>query len=94
MGRDSVRVFHGRKHVAAGISEGRKHSDHRRIRYAGAAAVQLFACGADVWAMTQPAKADAVTALGADHIVARRALPTRQFDVVIDLVGPAWPALR
>ena len=62
----------------------------------GAAAVQLARLrGADVWAMTQPAKADAVTALGADHIVARDApLPTRQFDVVIDLVGgPAWPAL-
>jgi NADPH:quinone reductase-like Zn-dependent oxidoreductase len=39
--------------------------------------------GADVWAMTQPAKADAVTALG-PIISARRALPTRQFDVVID----------
>lgn len=62
----------------------------------GAAAVQLARLrGADVWAMTQPAKADAVKALGAHHILARDAtLPARQFDVVVDLVGgPAWPAL-
>lgn len=62
----------------------------------GAAAVQLARLrGADVWAMTQDAKADAVKALGADHTLARdAALPKHQFDVVIDLVGgPAWPAL-
>lgn len=62
----------------------------------GAAAVQLARLrGAEVWAMTQDAKADAVKALGADHTLARDAvLPKHQFDVVVDLVGgPAWPAL-
>jgi NADPH:quinone reductase-like Zn-dependent oxidoreductase len=62
----------------------------------GAAAVQLARIrGATIWAMTQDTKSDAVTALGADHILARDAdLPKHHFDVVVDLVGgPAWPAL-
>ena len=62
----------------------------------GAAAVQLAKMrGATVCAMTQPAKADAVRALGADHIVGRDdVLPKHHFDVVVDLVGgAAWPAL-
>lgn len=62
----------------------------------GAAAVQLAAMrGAQVWAMTQDAKADAVRALGATQTVARDAdLGQHQFDVVIDLVGgPDWPKL-
>lgn len=62
----------------------------------GAAAVQLASMrGAQVWAMTQPTKSEAVTALGADHILDRAAqLPPHHFDVVVDLVGgPAWPSL-
>lgn len=62
----------------------------------GAAAVQLAAMrGAEVTAMTQDSKADAVRALGAQHTTARDTpLPAHHFDVVIDLVGgPAWPAL-
>ncbi|MCF2904374.1 zinc-binding dehydrogenase [Octadecabacter sp. CECT 8868] len=62
----------------------------------GAAAVQLAALrGADVTAMTQDIKADAVRALGAKHTVERDpVLPKHHFDVVIDLVGgPSWPAL-
>jgi NADPH:quinone reductase-like Zn-dependent oxidoreductase len=62
----------------------------------GAAAVQLARMrGAEVWGMTQATKADAVTALGAHHILSRDAvLPQAHFDVVIDLVGgTSWPAL-
>ncbi|KAG1713594.1 Acryloyl-coenzyme A reductase [Nymphon striatum] len=62
----------------------------------GAAAVQLAAMrGAQVWAVTQAGKSDAVAALGADHILDRNApLPAHHFDVVVDLVGgPAWPKL-
>ncbi|MCF2870183.1 zinc-binding dehydrogenase [Octadecabacter sp. G9-8] len=62
----------------------------------GAAAVQLAAMrGAEVFAMTQPGKADAVKALGAAQTLGRDAvLGKHHFDVVIDLVGgPAWPAL-
>lgn len=62
----------------------------------GAAAVQLAKMrGAEVWGMTQGAKADAVAALGADHTPSRDApLPKGHFDVVLDLVGgPDWPRL-
>lgn len=62
----------------------------------GAAAVQLAKMrGAEVWGITQNAKASAVSALGADQTPARDApLPDTHFDVVLDLVGsPAWPRL-
>ncbi|MHA6347555.1 alcohol dehydrogenase family protein [Roseivivax sp. CAU 1761] len=62
----------------------------------GSAAVQLAKRrGAHVTAMTSPAKADDLHALGADAILGREdALPENAFDVVLDLVGgPRWPAL-
>ncbi|UWQ20224.1 zinc-binding dehydrogenase [Jannaschia sp. W003] len=62
----------------------------------GAAAVQLAALrGAEVVAVSSPAKADAVRALGATEVVGRdAALPEGGFDCVIDLVGGArWPLL-
>lgn len=62
----------------------------------GSAAVQLAKRrGAHVTAMTSPAKADDLRALGADAILGREdALPKDAFDVVLDLVGgPRWPAL-
>jgi NADPH:quinone reductase-like Zn-dependent oxidoreductase len=62
----------------------------------GAAAVQLAKMrGAEVWGITQGAKAAAVAALGADQTPARDApLPDSHFDVVLDLVGgPTWPRL-
>lgn len=62
----------------------------------GAAAVQLAAMRrAEVWGITQPAKADAVRDLGATQTPARDApLPEDQFDVVLDLVGGVdWPRL-
>lgn len=62
----------------------------------GSAAVQLARRrGAHVTAVTSPAKADDLRALGADTILHREdALPEGAFDVVLDLVGGArWPAL-
>lgn len=62
----------------------------------GSAAVQLARRrGAEVWAVTQPQKADELRALGAQHIVERDApLPPEHFDVVVDLVaGPRWGEL-
>jgi NADPH:quinone reductase-like Zn-dependent oxidoreductase len=62
----------------------------------GSAAVQLARRrGAHVTAVTSPAKADDLRALGADAILAREdAVPEDAFDVVLDLVGgPRWPAL-
>ncbi|MDD9746746.1 MULTISPECIES: alcohol dehydrogenase family protein [Marinovum] len=62
----------------------------------GSAAVQLAKRrGAQVTAVTSPAKADDLRALGADAILAREdAVPEDAFDVVLDLVGgPRWPAL-
>lgn len=66
----------------------------------GSAAVQLArARGADVVAVTSPAKAQALRDLGADTILDREAdfvkkLDTGSVDVVIDLVaGPKWPSL-
>ncbi|SDE77509.1 alcohol dehydrogenase family protein [Limimaricola pyoseonensis] len=62
----------------------------------GSAAVQLARRrGAHVTAVTSPAKADELRALGADAILGRdEALPESAFDVVLDLVGgPRWPAL-
>ncbi|QPM90521.1 alcohol dehydrogenase family protein [Pseudooceanicola algae] len=62
----------------------------------GSAAVQLAKRrGAHVTAMTSPAKAGDLKALGVDVILNRDdALPGGAFDVVLDLVGgPRWPAL-
>ncbi|MCZ4262589.1 alcohol dehydrogenase family protein [Limimaricola sp. G21655-S1] len=62
----------------------------------GSAAVQLARRrGAHVTAVTSPAKADELRALGADAILHRdEALPEGGFDVVLDLVGgPRWPKL-
>jgi NADPH:quinone reductase-like Zn-dependent oxidoreductase len=66
----------------------------------GSAAVQLAkARGAHVIAVTSPAKADQLRAIGADTIVMRdedleARLGKNSVDVVIDLVaGPAWPSL-
>nr|WP_148234725.1 alcohol dehydrogenase family protein [Pseudooceanicola batsensis] len=62
----------------------------------GSAAVQLAKRrGAHVTAVTSPAKAADLSALGADAILGREeALPEDAFDVVLDLVGgPRWPAL-
>jgi len=64
----------------------------------GSAAVQLAkARGAYVWAVTTPAKSDALHELGADETISREtdliALPgANSVDVVIDLVaGDKWP---
>jgi NADPH:quinone reductase-like Zn-dependent oxidoreductase len=64
----------------------------------GSAAVQLAkARGAYVWAITTPAKSDALRDLGADETISREAdllaAPgANQVDVVIDLVaGDMWP---
>lgn len=62
----------------------------------GSAAVQLATRhGAQVVALTSPAKADAVRALGAERTLSRDdALPAKSFDVVVDLVaGPRFPDL-
>ena len=66
----------------------------------GSAAVQLVkARGAYVVAVTTPAKASALKALGADEIASRdddlvTLFGTNSFDVVLDLVaGQAWPSL-
>lgn len=66
----------------------------------GSAAVQLArARGAHVIAVTGPAKAAALSGIGADSIVDRDAdyrqtLGTNSVDVVLDLVaGPKWPSL-
>lgn len=66
----------------------------------GSAAVQLArARGARVIAVTSPAKADSLRALGAGQVLARdddpvAALGADSVDAVIDLVGgPAWPRL-
>ena len=64
----------------------------------GSAAVQLAkARGACVWAMTSPAKSDALRKLGADETISRETdlivVPgSNSVDVVIDLVaGDKWP---
>ena len=64
----------------------------------GSAAVQLAkARGAEVWAVTTPAKSAALRELGADETISREtdltAAPgASSVDVVIDLVaGPKWP---
>lgn len=62
----------------------------------GSAAIQLAKRrGAHVTALTSPAKADALRALGADETLDRDGnLPVRAFDMVIDLVGgPRWSDL-
>ena len=62
----------------------------------GSAAVQLAKRrGARVTAVTRPAKAGELAALGADATLGRDdELPERRFDVVLDLVGGSrWPAL-
>lgn len=66
----------------------------------GSAAVQLArARGARVVAVTSPAKADAIKALGADRTLGRNDDPLTELgansvNVVIDLVGgPIWPKL-
>ncbi len=66
----------------------------------GSAAVQLArARGARVIAVTSPAKAESLRALGAEDTLTRdqdvaEALGRDSLDVVVDLVGgPAWPAL-
>ena len=64
----------------------------------GSAAVQLAkARGANVWAVTNPIKADSVRELGADKTISRgtdlKVTPgSNSLDVVIDLVaGDKWP---
>ena len=64
----------------------------------GSAAVQLAkARGAYVWAVTSPAKSDALRELGADETISREtdlkvAPGSNSLDVVIDLVaGDKWP---
>jgi NADPH:quinone reductase-like Zn-dependent oxidoreductase len=64
----------------------------------GSAAVQLAkARGANVWAVTNPIKADSVRELGADETISRdtdlKVTPgSNSLDVVIDLVaGDKWP---
>ncbi len=66
----------------------------------GSAVVQLAKRrGAHVVAVAGASKADAIRAIGADHVVARdsdlvAALGEESVDVVIDLVaGPVWPSL-
>ena len=66
----------------------------------GSAAIQLAkARGADVIAITSPAKSDTLRDIGADKIVHRgegygENLNTNSVDTVIDLVGgPQWPEL-
>ncbi|WP_421904712.1 alcohol dehydrogenase family protein [Mameliella sp.] len=62
----------------------------------GSAAIQLAKRrGAHVTALTSPAKAETLRALGADACLSRDdAFPTDGFDVVLDLVGgPRWPEL-
>lgn len=62
----------------------------------GSAAVQLARRrGAHTTAMTSPAKANGLRALGADAVLGRDdPFPDGEFDVVIDLVGgPRWPEL-
>lgn len=62
----------------------------------GSAAIQLAKRrGAHVTAITSPAKADALRALGADEVLTRDATPPADtYDVVLDLVGGAdWPKL-
>jgi NADPH:quinone reductase-like Zn-dependent oxidoreductase len=66
----------------------------------GSAAVQLAAArGADVVAVAASAKADAVRAIGATHVIDRGDNPAQvigrnSFDAVIDVVGGAgWPHL-
>ncbi|MEM7520269.1 MAG: alcohol dehydrogenase family protein [Pseudomonadota bacterium] len=66
----------------------------------GSAAVQLArARGAGVFAITSPAKAEALRALGAKKTLGReddivKQLGKNSVDVVVDLVaGPSWPAL-
>ena len=65
----------------------------------GSAALQLARCrGATVIAMSSPAKAEEVKALGAEQVVDRNAdlkatLGEGSVDVVVDLVaGPQWPS--
>lgn len=57
----------------------------------GMAAVQLAVLrGAEVTAMTSPAKAEAVRAAGASHILERGSVPPKaSYDVAIDVVGGA-----
>jgi NADPH:quinone reductase-like Zn-dependent oxidoreductase len=60
----------------------------------GSAVVQLARRrGATVTAMTHPAKASALRALGAADVLGREdRIPAQRFDVVVDLVaGPRWP---
>ncbi|WP_371155892.1 alcohol dehydrogenase family protein [Jannaschia sp. 2305UL9-9] len=62
----------------------------------GSAAVQLAKRrGAHVTAVTSPAKAEALRALGVDVAIDRdEPVPEDAFDVVLDLVGgPRWPVL-
>lgn len=66
----------------------------------GSAAVQLAKCrGATVWALSSEAKAGAVKALGADHVLDRNvnlveAVGAESIDVVVDVVGGAgWSTL-
>lgn len=62
----------------------------------GLAAVQLAkVLGAEVTGLTSPAKADAVRAAGADHILLRdETPPVQSYSAVVDVVGgDAWGAL-
>ncbi len=62
----------------------------------GSAAIQLLvARGVDVTAVTSPAKADALMALGASRCIGRDETPDAQsFELAIDLAGgPNWPSL-
>ena len=62
----------------------------------GVAAIQLAKRrGAHVTAISAPAKAEALRAIGADAVFGRdEAVPVGAFDVILDLVGgPRWPGL-
>ncbi|UWQ79098.1 alcohol dehydrogenase family protein [Leisingera sp. S132] len=80
----------------AGVSGGQRVFVTGASGGVGLAAVQLAArLGAQVTGQTSPAKAEAVTAMGAGSIIGREDSPEPGgFDAVIDVVGgPAWPAL-
>lgn len=82
--------------VRTGAAEGERAIVTGASGGVGSAAVQLLgARGVEVTAVTSPAKADALRALGAMECIARDATPAAQsYDVAIDLAGgPNWPRL-
>jgi NADPH:quinone reductase-like Zn-dependent oxidoreductase len=86
--------------VRAGIAAGERVLVTGASGGVGSAAIQLLAArGADVVAVSQPDKADALLAIGAGKVISRNGDPVKtfgpgSFDAVIDLVGgPAFPRL-